>query len=178
MRAMAAREFIPVHVGVLTVSDTRTLETDTSGKVAVDKLTEAGHRVVRRDIVRDDRSTITAKLKEWIEDDEVEVIVTTGGTGVTPRDVTPEALAPLVTKPIPGFGELFRWISFSEIGTSTIQSRAEAALCGTTYVFLLPGSPGAVRTAFDKILLSQLDHRHKPCNFVELLPRIRGEKPG
>jgi molybdenum cofactor biosynthesis protein B len=175
---MAAREFIPVHVGVLTVSDTRTLETDTSGKVAVDKLTEAGHRVVRRDIVRDDRSAITAKLKEWIDDEEVEVIVTTGGTGVTPRDVTPEALAPLVTKPIPGFGELFRWISFSEIGTSTIQSRAEAALCGTTYVFLLPGSPGAVRTAFDKILLSQLDHRHRPCNFVELLPRIRNEKPG
>jgi molybdenum cofactor biosynthesis protein B len=175
---MAAREFIPVHVGVLTVSDTRTLETDTSGKVAVDKLTEAGHRVVRRDIVRDDRSAITAKLKEWIDDEEVEVIVTTGGTGVTPRDVTPEALAPLVTKPIPGFGELFRWISFSEIGTSTIQSRAEAALCDTTYVFLLPGSPGAVRTAFDKILLSQLDHRHRPCNFVELLPRIRNEKPG
>lgn len=175
---MAAREFIPVHVGVLTVSDTRTLETDTSGKVAVDKLTEAGHVVVRREIVRDDRSAITAKLKAWIEDDEVEVIVTTGGTGVTPRDVTPEALAPLVTKPIPGFGELFRWISFSEIGTSTIQSRAEAALCDTTYVFLLPGSPGAVRTAFDKILLSQFDHRHKPCNFVELLPRIRGEKPG
>jgi molybdenum cofactor biosynthesis protein B len=175
---MAAREFIPVQVGVLTVSDTRTLETDTSGKVAVDKLTEAGHRVVRRDIVRDDRSAITEKLKEWIEDEEVEVIVTTGGTGVTPRDVTPEALAPLVTKPIPGFGELFRWVSFSEIGTSTIQSRAEAALCATTYVFLLPGSPGAVRTAFDKILLSQLDHRHKPCNFVELLPRIRGEKPG
>lgn len=175
---MAAREFIPVHVGVLTVSDTRTLETDTSGKVAVEKLTEAGHRVVRRDIVRDDRSAITATLQAWIADEDVEVIVTTGGTGVTPRDVTPEALAPLVTKPIPGFGELFRWISFSEIGTSTIQSRAEAALCGTTYVFLLPGSPGAVRTAFDKILLPQLDHRHKPCNFVEILPRIRGEKPG
>ncbi|MBZ5707948.1 molybdenum cofactor biosynthesis protein B [Nannocystis pusilla] len=173
-----AREFIPVHVGVLTVSDTRTLETDTSGRLAVDRLVEAGHRVIRRAIVRDDRNAIRAALQSWIDDPEVEVIITTGGTGVTPRDVTPEALAPLVTKPIPGFGELFRWISFSEIGTSTIQSRAEAALCGTTYVFLLPGSTGAVRTAFDKILLQQLDHRHRPCNFVELLPRIRGEREG
>lgn len=175
---MQAREFIPVHVGVLTVSDTRTLETDTSGQVAVDRLTGAGHVVARRRIVRDEVEAIRGALREWIDDDGVEVIVATGGTGVTPRDVTPEALAPLVTKPIPGFGELFRWLSFSEIGTSTIQSRAEAALCRTTYVFLLPGSPGAVRTAFDKILLSQLDHRHRPCNFVELLPRIRGERPG
>lgn len=174
---MQGREFIPVHVGVLTVSDTRTLETDKSGRVAEEKLTEAGHRVVRRQIVRDDREAITAALRAWIDDDEVEVIITTGGTGVTPRDVTPEALTPLVTKPIPGFGELFRWLSYAEIGTSTIQSRAEAALCRTTYVFLLPGSPGAVRTALDKILLPQLDHRHMPCNFVELLPRIRGEKP-
>lgn len=169
---MAAREFIPVHVGVLTVSDTRTLETDTSGKVAVDKLTEAGHRVVRRDIVRDDRSAITAKLKAWIEDEEVEVIVTTGGTGVTPRDVTPEALAPLVTKPIPGFGELFRWVSFSEIGTSTIQSRATAGVAGATYIFCLPGSPGACRDGWDGILAAQLDYRTRPCNFVEIMPRL------
>lgn len=175
---MQAREFIPVHVGVLTVSDTRTLETDTSGQVAVDRLVGAGHVVVRRQIVRDDIHAIREVLREWIADEAVEVIVATGGTGVTPRDVTPEALAPLVSKPIPGFGELFRWLSFSEIGTSTIQSRAEAALCDKTYVFLLPGSPGAVRTAFDKILLAQLDHRHRPCNFVELLPRIRGERPG
>jgi molybdenum cofactor biosynthesis protein B len=172
------REFIPVRIGVLTVSDTRTLETDTSGGLAVDRLTEAGHEVVRRAIVRDDRAAIRAALQAWIDDPEVEVIITTGGTGVTPRDVTPEALAPLVTKPIPGFGELFRWLSFAEIGTSTIQSRAEAALCDTTYVFVLPGSTGAVRTAMDKILLQQLDHRHRPCNFVELLPRIRGERPG
>lgn len=173
---MPEREFIPVHVAVLTVSDTRTAETDTSGRLAVDRLTEAGHRVVRREIVRDNREAIRAALQAWIDDPEVEVIIATGGTGVTPRDVTPEALEPLVTKKIPGFGELFRWLSFAEIGTSTIQSRAEAALCGTTYVFLLPGSTGAVRTAMDKILLSQLDHRHRPCNFVELLPRIRGER--
>jgi len=110
-------------------------------------------------------------------DDEVEVIITTGGTGVTPRDTTPEALAPLVSKPIPGFGELFRWLSFQEIGTSTIQSRAEGALCDTTYVFVLPGSTGAVKTGMNQILLPQLDYRHKPCNFVMLLPRIRNEKP-
>lgn len=172
------REFIPVRIGVLTVSDTRTPETDTSGRLAVERLAEAGHQVVRRSIVRDDRAAIRAALQAWIDDPEVEVIITTGGTGVTPRDVTPEALAPLVTKPIPGFGELFRWLSYAEIGTSTIQSRAEAALCGTTYVFLLPGSTGAVRTALDKILLQQLDHRHRPCNFVELLPRIRDEREG
>lgn len=134
--------------------------------------------MVRRAIVRDEVAAIRATLQAWIADPEVEVIISTGGTGVTPRDVTPEALAPLVSKPIPGFGELFRWLSFAEIGTSTIQSRAEAALCGTTYVFLLPGSTGAVRTAMDKILLQQLDYRHRPCNFVELLPRIRGEQPG
>jgi molybdenum cofactor biosynthesis protein B len=112
-------------------------------------------------------------LRRWISGAEVDVVIATGGTGVTARDVTPEALAPLVTKLIPGFGELFRWLSYAEIGTSTVQSRAEAALCDTTYVFLLPGSPGAVRTAMDQILLSQLDNRHRPCNFVELLPRIR-----
>lgn len=175
---MQGREFIPVGVGVLTVSDTRTEATDTSGQLAVERLTTAGHRVVRRAIVRDEVAAIRATLQAWIADPEVEVIISTGGTGVTPRDVTPEALAPLVSKPIPGFGELFRWLSFAEIGTSTIQSRAEAALCGTTYVFLLPGSTGAVRTAMDKILLQQLDYRHRPCNFVELLPRIRGEQPG
>lgn len=173
---MSERAFIPVHVAVLTVSDTRTPDTDRSGRTIVEMLEQAGHSVVRYAIVRDNREQITAALKGHIDDPEVEVVITTGGTGVTPRDVTPEALAPLVTKPIPGFGELFRWISFAEIGTSTIQSRAEAALCETTYVFVLPGSTGAVRTAMDKILLSQLDHRHRPCNFVELLPRIRGER--
>lgn len=173
---MSERPFIPVQVAVVTVSDTRTLETDRSGQKVVDLLTAAGHQVVRREIVRDNREQIHAALAAHIADPEVDVVITTGGTGVTPRDVTPEALAPLITKPIPGFGELFRWLSFAEIGTSTIQSRAEAALCGTTYVFLLPGSTGAVRLGMEEILLSQLDSRHRPCNFVELLPRIHGER--
>ena len=173
---MAEREFIPVHVGVLTVSDTRTTETDRSGQTIVDLLVEAGHRIAARRIVTDNREAIRDAVAAWIADPAVDVVITTGGTGVTPRDITPEAVAPLVTKPIPGFGELFRWLSYDEIGTSTIQSRAEAALCETTYVFLLPGSTGAVRTAMTRIILSQLDHRHRPCNFVELLPRIRAER--
>jgi molybdenum cofactor biosynthesis protein B len=175
---MAEREFIPVHVAVLTVSDTRTLETDRSGQTIVDLLEQAGHRVVERMIVPDNEDDIRAALSAWIAEPTIEVVIATGGTGVTPRDVTPEALAPLVTKPIPGFGELFRWISFQEIGTSTIQSRAEAALCDQTYVFLLPGSTGAVKTGLNEILLKQLDHRSRPCNFVELLPRIRNERAG
>ncbi|MCA9715155.1 MAG: molybdenum cofactor biosynthesis protein B [Myxococcales bacterium] len=173
---MSERAFIPVNVAVLTVSDTRTRATDRSGQLIVDRLTAAGHVIAGRFICKDDRVSIRAQLRRWIADAGVDVIITTGGTGLTPRDVTPEALAPLVSKPIPGFGELFRWLSFEEIGTSTIQSRAEAALCHQTYVFVLPGSTGAVRTAMDKILLSQLDHRHRPCNFVELLPRIRGAR--
>lgn len=171
---MSDRSFVPVRVAVLTVSDTRTPQTDTSGTTIVERLEGAGHQVAARRIVPDDRESITAQLRAFVDDPDIDVVIATGGTGVTPRDVTPEAMAPLVTKPIPGFGELFRWLSYEEIGTSTIQSRAEAALCDTTYVFLLPGSPGAVRTAMDKILLSQLDIRHRPCNFVELLPRIRG----
>lgn len=170
--------FIPVHVAVLTVSDTRTLETDTSGKLIVDRLSEVGHHIVARAIVRDGELAIRAQLAAWIADAGIDVIVATGGTGVTPRDVTPEALAPLVSKPIPGFGELFRWLSYQDIGTSTIQSRAEAALCGQTYVFLLPGSSNGVRTGLEKILIPQLDHRLKPCNFVMLLPRIRNEPSG
>ena len=173
---MSERAFIPVNVAVLTVSDTRTLDDDRSGRVILEHLSEAGHVIAARAIVRDNRDTIRDQLRAWIDDAGVDVVIATGGTGVTPRDITPEAMAPLVTKPIPGFGELFRWLSYQEIGTSTIQSRAEAALCGSTYVFLLPGSPGAVRTAMTRILLQQLDHRHRPCNFVELLPRIRGER--
>lgn len=173
---MSERAFIPVHIAVLTVSDTRTMETDRSGQTAVDLLTEAGHVIAARAIVTDNRDAIRDQLRAWIDDPGIDVVIATGGTGVTPRDITPEAMAPLVTKPIPGFGELFRWLSYAEIGTSTIQSRAEAALCDSTYVFLLPGSPGAVRTALTKILLSQLDHRYRPCNFVELLPRIRNER--
>lgn len=175
---MPEREFLPTHIAVLTVSDTRTLADDTSGQLLVDRLTEVGHRIVARQIVVDSELAIRAQLATWIADPAIEIIIATGGTGVTPRDVTPEALAPLVTKPIPGFGELFRWLSFEEIGTSTIQSRAEAALCGSTFVFLLPGSTGGVRTALEKILIPQLDHRQKPCNFVMLLPRIKAEPTG
>ena len=173
---MSERAFVPVHVGVLAVSDTRTRADDRSGQLIADLLEQAGHIIAAREIVRDNRDAIRAQLRRWIDDPGIDVIITTGGTGVTPRDVTPEALAPLVSKPIPGFGELFRWLSYAEIGTSTIQSRAEAALCDSTYVFVLPGSTGAVRTAVEKILISQLDYRHRPCNFVELLPRIRSEK--
>ncbi len=170
------KEFVAVNIAILTISDTRTLETDTSGKLAADLLEEAGHSIVSRDIVIDNESLISEAMGQRIANPEIDVLITTGGTGVTPRDVTPEALAPHVTKPIPGFGEIFRLISFEEIGISTIQSRAVGALCGQTYVFVLPGSTGAVRTALTKILLQQLDIRHRPCNFVELLPRIRNEK--
>src|SRR4030095_10860381 len=171
-------QFIPVHVALLTVSDPRTIETDTSGAYIADRLTEVGHRIVARAIVKDGELAIRAQLAQWIADPSIDVVIATGGTGVTPRDVTPEALAPLITKAIPGFGELFRWLSYQEIATSTIQSRAEAALCGQTYVFLLPGSPGGVRTGLHKSLIPQLDHRLKPCNFVMLLPRIKNEPTG
>jgi molybdenum cofactor biosynthesis protein B len=171
---MSEAAFVPVAVAILTVSDTRTPDTDTSGDTVAERLRTAGHHVAARTIVADDRDAIEAQLRAWIGDATIDVVIATGGTGVTARDVTPEALAPLVDKPIPGFGELFRWLSYEQIGTSTIQSRAEAALCGGTYVFLLPGSTRAVALAMDKILVPQLDARHKPCNFVELLPRIRG----
>jgi molybdenum cofactor biosynthesis protein B len=173
----AERPFIPVKVGVLTVSDTRTLETDVSGKTAADLLAAAGHQVVMRDVVPDEIAAIRDAVGRALGSADPDVLILTGGTGVTARDRTPEAIAPLVTKHIPGFGELFRWLSFAEIGTSTIQSRADAALCGAALVFLLPGSPGAVRTALEKIILPQLDNRTRPCNFVELLPRIRGDAP-
>src|SRR6478735_10958653 len=169
------REFIPVNVAVLTVSDTRTMANDTSGAYIADRLTEVGHQIVARTIVKDTETGIRAQLAVWIADPEVEVVIATGGTGVTPRDVTPEAMAPLITKHIPGFGELFRQLSFAEIGTATIQSRADAALCGQTYVFLLPGSTNGVKLGVEKILIPQLDHRLKPCNFVMLLPRIKNE---
>lgn len=169
-------ELVPARIAVLTVSDTRTLADDRSGALIVELTTAVGHVLAAREIVKDNRDVIRAQLERWIDDPQIDVIITTGGTGVTPRDVTPEALAPLVSKSIPGFGELFRWLSYADIGTSTIQSRAEAALCKDTYVFLLPGSTGGVRLAMEKILLQQLDSRHKPCNFMMLLPRIRGER--
>jgi molybdopterin adenylyltransferase len=170
------REFIPVRVAVLTVSDTRTVETDTSGAYIADRLAGEGHVIAARAIVKDVEAEIRAQLKAWIADPQIEVVIATGGTGVTPRDVTPEALAPLVTKPIPGFGELFRHLSFAEIGPATVQSRADAALCDQTYVFLLPGSTNGVKLGVDNILVPQLDHRTKPCNFVMLLPRIKHEQ--
>lgn len=171
-----SREFKPIRVGVMTVSDTRTAENDTSGDAVVEHLETAGHSIAAREIVRDDLEHLTEKLGVWIGDDDIDVIIATGGTGVTRRDVTVEALEPHVTKLIPGFGELFRWLSYDEIGTSTVQSRAMAALCYETYVFLLPGSTGAVNLGMSKILIPQLDSRHRPCNFVELLPRIRAAK--
>jgi molybdenum cofactor biosynthesis protein B len=172
------REFLPIDIAVLTVSDTRTEADDTSGQFIVDRMTHAGHRIAARAIVKDSELVIRAQLARWIADPGIDVVIATGGTGVTPRDVTPEALAPLVTKAIPGFGELFRQLSFAEIGAATIQSRADAALCGQTYVFLLPGSTGGVRLGVEKILVPQLDHRTKPCNFVMLLPRIKNEPTG
>ena len=169
--------FTPINIAVITVSDTRTLETDESGKIAAQLLQSAGHRVVDRDVVTDEKRAIQDVIGRVLGRSKLDVLVLTGGTGLTTRDVTPEAVAPFVTKRIPGFGELFRWLSYADIGTSTIQSRAEAVLCGQTLLFLLPGSPAAVRTAIEKILLPQFDSRTRPCNFVQLLPRIRGDVP-
>ena len=166
-------EFLPVRIAVLTVSDSRTLAEDKSGDALVERLTGAGHILAARDILKDDRDEIVAHLHGWIEDPEIDCIITTGGTGVTGRDVTPEALAIVQDKEIPGFGELFRYLSYAKIGTSTIQSRATACVARGTYIFALPGSTGAVRDGWDGILATQLDSRHRPCNFVELMPRLR-----
>jgi molybdenum cofactor biosynthesis protein B len=165
----------PLQIAIITVSDTRTLDTDKSGGLLMDQLLAAGHVIALRRIVKDDLDAIRSALSQGIDEPLIDVVITTGGTGITQRDVTPEAFGPLVTKVIPGFGELFRWLSYADIGASTIQSRAEAGLCGTTLVFMLPGSTGAVRLALEKIILPQLDSRTKPCNFVELLPRVRAE---
>ena len=156
----------------MTVSDTRTLEDDKSGDTLVDRLDGAGHNLVGRKIVPDEQDEIIAQLKAWIDDADVDVVLATGGTGVTGRDVTPEAFSQVCEKEVPGFGELFRLLSFDKIGTSTIQSRATAGVAGGTYLFALPGSPGACRDAWDDILVHQLDYRFKPCNFVELMPRL------
>ena len=166
------RAFLPVRVAVLAVSDTRGLAEDRSGDTLVERLTRDGHVLAARDIVRDDADEIAAMLERWIDDPAVDCVVSTGGTGVTGRDVTPEAFARVWEKEIPGFGELFRWLSFRTIGTSTIQSRACAGVARGTYLFALPGSTGAVKDAWDGILRDQLDARHRPCNFVELMPRL------
>ncbi len=167
------RAFLPVNIAVLTVSDTRTPATDRSGQTLVERIEKAGHRVAARDIVPDDKDAVIARLKAWIADADIDAVIATGGTGVTGRDITPEAFQAVYEKEIPGFGELFRWLSFQKIKTSTIQSRATAGVAGGTYLFALPGSPGACRDAWDEILVHQLDSRFKPCNFVELMPRLK-----
>ncbi len=167
-----SRAFLPVHIALLTISDSRTPADDRSGDVLADRIRAAGHVLADRAIVRDERAAIVARLHGWIEDPAVDCVITTGGTGVTGRDVTPEALEQVQDKAIPGFGELFRWLSFASIGTSTIQSRACACVARGTYIFALPGSTGAVKDGWDQILVYQLDSRHRPCNFVELMPRL------
>ncbi|MCC6649160.1 MAG: molybdenum cofactor biosynthesis protein B [Polyangiaceae bacterium] len=167
------RPLVPVQLAVITVSDTRTLETDTSGQALVDRATAAGHRVVSREIVIDDVGRLEVALTRLIDDPAVDVVLATGGTGLTGRDVTPEAFARVCEKEIPGFGELFRWLSYQSIGASTMQSRATAGVARGTYLFAIPGSTGACRDAWDHILASQLDSRTRPCNLVELMPRLR-----
>ena len=167
-----ARPFLPVHIALLTVSDSRTPADDRSGDTLADRIGAAGHVLRDRAICRDNVEDIRARLRGWIDDPQVDVIITTGGTGVTGRDVTPEAIEAVQDKPIPGFGELFRWLSFQTIGTSTIQSRACACVARGTYIFALPGSTGAVKDGWDQILVHQLDSRFRPCNFVELMPRL------
>ncbi|MCW9032953.1 MAG: molybdenum cofactor biosynthesis protein B [Rhodospirillales bacterium] len=166
------REFLPVNIAVLTVSDSRTLEDDKSGRTLVQRIEDANHVVIDRDIVKDEIPLIVAKLKEWIANPDVDCVISTGGTGVTGRDITPEAFQSVYDKEIPGFGELFRMLSYEKIKTSTIQSRATGGVAGGTYLFAVPGSPGACRDAWDDVLKDQLDSRHRPCNFVELMPRL------
>jgi molybdenum cofactor biosynthesis protein B len=167
-----SRPFIPLKIAVLTVSDTRNIEDDKSGAVLEDRLTQAGHVLAERAIVTDDVAQIRAQVKKWIADPSVDVVITTGGTGFTGRDVTPEALEPIFEKRMDGFSAVFHRISYDKIGVSTVQSRATAGTAGGTFIFVLPGSPGACRDAWDGILLSQLDYRHQPCNFVEIAPRL------
>lgn len=168
-----SRPFIPVSIAVMTVSDSRTLENDKSGDILVDRLTKAGHILADRTLVTDDQSVISAQLKTWIADPKIDVVIATGGTGLTGRDVTAEAFHSVFEKEMEGFSTLFHQISFEKIGTSTIQSRATAGVAGGTYLFALPGSPGACKDGWDGILQSQLDSRHRPCNFVEIMPRLQ-----
>jgi molybdenum cofactor biosynthesis protein B len=173
-----SREFKPLKIAVLTVSDTRTEETDKSGKLLVDRAKEAGHEVVAKVILPDEEAHLEDQLRAWVADLGIDVILTTGGTGVTPRDITPEVVERVIDKHIPGFGELFRMLSYEDIATSTIQSRCTAGSAGATFIFSLPGSTGACRDGWEKILVHQLDSRYRPCNFSELLPRMRGEERG
>ena len=165
-------EFQPVGIAVMTVSDTRTRDNDTSGDILEERLAKAGHRLVSRTVVRDDIGEIRAMAETWAADPEIDCVITTGGTGLTGRDVTPEAMRGLFEREVEGFGEMFRHLSYQKIGTSALQSRALAGVVGGTYVFCLPGSPSACRDGWDMILANQLDIRHKPCNFVEIMPRL------
>ncbi len=168
-----SRPFLPVNIAVLTVSDTRKEADDKSGQTLADLITATGHRVAQRRIVKDEREAIIAQLRAWIADPAIDVVISTGGTGVTGRDVTPEAFHAVYEKEIAGFGELFRWLSYQKVGTSTIQSRATAGVAGGTYLFALPGSPSACRDGWEDIIKHQLDNRHRPCNLVELMPRLQ-----
>ena len=167
------RPFLPVNIAVMTISDSRTAADDTSGDVLAERIEAAGHRLAARLIVKDEIEAITARLRAWVADPEIDVVISTGGTGVTGRDVTPEAFRQVFEKEIEGFGETFRMLSYQKIGTSTIQSRATAGVANGTYLFALPGSPGACKDGWDGILVHQLDYRHGPCNFVELMPRLK-----
>ena len=164
--------FVPVNIAVLTVSDTRTPDTDTSGDILAQRLTEAGHNLADRKIVKDDIAAIRETVQTWIEHDEIDVVISTGGTGLTGRDTTPEAITPLFEKTIEGFSVIFHQVSFQSVGLSTLQSRAVAGLAKNTFIFALPGSNGAVKDGWDKVISYQLDSRHKPCNLVELMPRL------
>ena len=167
------REFLPVNIALLTVSDSRTLENDKSGDTLEARILEAGHKLAARTIVKDEQALIVQQLRTWIADPVIDTVISTGGTGLTGRDITPEAFEEVYEKEIKGFGELFRQLSYEIIGTSTMQSRATGGLAGGTYLFALPGSPGACRDGWDKILKAQLDSRQKPCNLVELMPRLQ-----
>ena len=173
-----SRPFIPVRIAVLTMSDTRSLADDKSGNVLVEMIETAGHVVAGRALVKDDVAAICARVQGWIDDQSIDVVITTGGTGFTGRDVTPEALKPLFEKEIDGFSTIFHMLSFQKIETSTIQSRACAGVARGTYIFCLPGSPGACRDAWNGILKWQLDNRHRPCNFVEIMPRLEEHRRG
>ena len=168
-----SRAFKPINIALLTISDTRTAADDTSGDILAGLITGKGHKLITRAIEKDDVERLVVRLSNWIDDPEIDAIISTGGTGLTGRDITPEALDRVKDKDIPGFGELFRWLSYQTIGTSTVQSRACAVLARGTYIFALPGSNGAVKDGWNGILNEQLDSRNRPCNFIELMPRLR-----
>ncbi|MFZ5701904.1 MULTISPECIES: molybdenum cofactor biosynthesis protein B [Pseudomonadota] len=168
-----SRAFKPINIALLTISDTRTAADDTSGDILAGLITGKGHKLITRAIEKDDVERLVVRLNNWIDDPEIDAIISTGGTGLTGRDITPEALDRVKDKDIPGFGELFRWLSYQTIGTSTVQSRACAVLARGTYIFALPGSNGAVKDGWNGILSEQLDSRNRPCNFIELMPRLR-----